>query len=111
MVKSILQKLSPCDYPSLNKQLLFTIWLTYILDHRLTSMRALFYRLNHGSIPVAMSTFSKANKTRNTQIFQQIFRQPAEEVKRQNSAVGRLSYPVYSTVRTKSAVLSGALEL
>ncbi len=61
-------------------------------------MRALFYRLHHGGIPVAMSTFSKANKTRNTQIFQQIFRQLAEQLKRKHSALGLLLYAVDSTV-------------
>ncbi len=84
IVKSILQKLSPCDYSVLNTQLLFKIWLTYVLDHGLTSMRALFYRLNHGGIPVAMSTFSKANKTRNTQISQQIFRELTDTIRTEN---------------------------
>ncbi|MDR7994421.1 hypothetical protein RHJ30_12845, partial [Thermosynechococcus sp. TG252] len=44
LVKSILNRLSPCDYPVLNSQLFFKIWLTYVLDQGLTSMRALFYQ-------------------------------------------------------------------
>ncbi len=67
IVKSVRQLLSPCDYPVLNSQLLFKIWLTYILDASLNSMRALFYRLNRSGIQVDMSTFSKANKTRRTE--------------------------------------------
>ncbi|MDG2991727.1 IS4 family transposase, partial [Candidatus Synechococcus calcipolaris G9] len=44
IVKSIFKSLSRSDYPVLNSQLNFKIWLTYILDAGLTSMRALFYR-------------------------------------------------------------------
>lgn len=62
LVKFILKHLSSCDYAVLNSQLFFKIWLTYVLDQSLTSMRALFYRLNHSGIAVDMSTFSKANK-------------------------------------------------
>ncbi|QEQ00681.1 transposase [Thermosynechococcus sp. CL-1] len=59
LVKSILNQLSPCDYPVLNSQLFFKIWLTYVLDQGLTSMRALFYRLNHAEITNAVVIMDK----------------------------------------------------
>ncbi len=52
IVKSILKHLSPYDSPVLNLQLLFKIWLTYVRDPSLNSMRALFYRLNRSGIQV-----------------------------------------------------------
>jgi putative transposase len=48
IVKSILKQLSPHDYPVLNSRLFFEIWLTFVLDQSLTSMRDLFYCLNKG---------------------------------------------------------------
>jgi len=63
IVKSILNQLSGHDYPVLNSQLFFKIWLTYALDPGLTSMRALFYRLNKSGIYVDISIFSKAKNS------------------------------------------------
>lgn len=59
IVKSILRRLSPCDYPVLNSQLLFKIWLTYILDASLNSMRALFYRLNQSGITAVFTRMTR----------------------------------------------------
>jgi len=69
LVKSILTQLCPHDYPVLNSRLFFEIWLTFVLDKGLTSMRDLFYRLNHSGIPVNISTFSKACKNRKDRHF------------------------------------------
>lgn len=69
IVKSILKQLCPHDYPVLNSRLFFEIWLTFVLDQSLTSMRDLFYRLNKAGIPIDISTFSKACKTRQDQHF------------------------------------------
>ena len=57
IVKSILKQLSPHDYPVLNSRLFFEIWLTFVLDQSLTSMRDLFYRLNKGTFKFIFSPF------------------------------------------------------
>ncbi|MDG2616837.1 IS4 family transposase, partial [Thermoleptolyngbya sichuanensis XZ-Cy5] len=57
LVKSILKQLCPHNYPVLNSRLFFEIWLTFVLDQGLTSMRDLFYRLNKAGIKVDISTF------------------------------------------------------
>jgi len=62
IVKQILKGLPTNDYPVLHSRLFFQIWLTFILDKSLTSMRDLFYHLNHSGINVHISTFSKACK-------------------------------------------------
>lgn len=105
IVKSIFKSLSRSDYPVLNSQLNFKIWLTYILDAGLTSMRALFYRLNKSGINVHMSTFSKANKTRTDGSFQRIYAQLIEKVKRKNSAFQHILFPIDSTVITLTSKL------
>jgi putative transposase len=69
IVKSILTQLCPHDYPVLNSRLFFEIWLTFVLDKGLISLRDLSYRLNHSGVSVDMSTFSKACKNRTDQQF------------------------------------------
>jgi putative transposase len=64
IVKQILKHLPTNDYPVLHSCLFFQIWLTFILDKSLTSMRDLFYLLNRSGITVDISTFSKACKQR-----------------------------------------------
>ena len=73
IVKSLLQRLAANDYPVLNSRLFFEIWLTFVLDASLTSMRDLFYRLNHAGIKVDISTFSKACKNRQGENFCRIY--------------------------------------
>ncbi len=46
IVKQILKHLPTNDYPVLHSCLFWQIWLTFILDKSLTSMRDLFYLLN-----------------------------------------------------------------
>jgi putative transposase len=64
IVKPLLRRLPSNDYPVLNSRLFFEIWLTFVLDSSLMSMRDLFYRLNKSGIKVDISTFSKACKNR-----------------------------------------------
>ncbi|WAS04230.1 hypothetical protein LQF76_09320 [Gloeomargaritales cyanobacterium VI4D9] len=49
-------------------RLFCSIWFTGILDKGINSLRDLFYQLNHAGIKVNLSTFSKANKTRDPQM-------------------------------------------
>lgn len=105
LVKSVLMQLCPHDYPVLNSRLFFEIWLTFVLDKGLTSMRDLFYRLNHSGIPVDISTFSKACKNREDQQFCRIYAQLIEQVKRQKPAEAQMLFPIDSTVVTLTSKL------
>ncbi len=75
IVKQILKHLPRNDYPVSHSCLFFQIWLTFSLDKSLTSMRDLFYLLNHSGINVHISTFSKACKQRCDQYFRRIYTQ------------------------------------
>lgn len=105
IVKSLLKRLSPSDYPVLNSRLFFEIWLTFVLDASLTSMRDLFYRLNHGGIKVDISTFSKACKTRQGENFCRIYVELLERLKRQHPATAQMLIPIDSTVITLTSKL------
>lgn len=105
IVKSILRQLCPHDYPVLNSRLFFEIWLTFVLDKGLTSMRDLFYRLNRTGIPVDISTFSKACKTRQDQHFCRIYAELVARLKRQKSAAVQLLFPIDSTIVTLTSKL------
>jgi putative transposase len=73
IVKFLLKDLPTHDYPVLNSRLFCSIWFTDILDKRINSLRDLFYQLNHTGTQVDLSTFSKANKTRDPQIFMRLY--------------------------------------
>ena len=105
LVKSILKQLCPHDYPVLNSRLFFEIWLTFVLDQSLTSMRDLFYRLNHAGTPVDISTFSKACKTRKDGHFCRIYARLIEQVKRQKPTQAQILFPIDSTVVTLTSQL------
>jgi putative transposase len=105
IVKSILQQLCAHDYPVLNSRLFFEIWLTFVLDQSLTSMRDLFYRLNKAGIEVDISTFSKACKTRQDQHFCRIYAELLEQLKRKNPATAQMLFPIDSTVITLTSKL------
>ena len=98
IVKPLLKRLSPNDYPVLHSRLFFEIWLTFVLDSSLISMRDLFYRLNHAGIEVDMSTFSKACKTRQGEIFCRFYVELIAQLKRQNPASAQMLVPIDSTV-------------
>lgn len=74
LVKKLLSFLSQDDYPVLNSQKYFAIWLEYILDRSVTSMRDLFARLKIGGSAPDLSTFSKANLKREIEPIQKIYR-------------------------------------
>lgn len=105
IVKSILQRLSPHDYPVLNSRLFFEIWLTFVLDQSLTSMRDLFYRLNHAGIEVDISTFSKACKARQGEQFCRIYVELIEQLKRKRPVTAQMLIPIDSTVITLTSKL------
>jgi putative transposase len=57
----------------MNSRLFFQLWLTYIVDKGISSLRDLFHHLEHTGTPAKLSTFSKANKQRGFQLFNQIY--------------------------------------
>jgi putative transposase len=73
IVKFLLKDLPTNDYPVLNSRLFCSIWFTGILDKGINSLRDLFYQLNHAGTKVDLSTFSKANKIRDPQIFMHLY--------------------------------------
>lgn len=75
LVKKIVAPLAKDDYPVLNTQLFVKIWLEYVLDRSVVSMRSLFSRMRHGGYQVDISTFSKASKKRDVQTFAKIYEQ------------------------------------
>ncbi|MEN9274452.1 MAG: transposase, partial [Gloeomargarita sp. DG02_4_bins_56] len=93
-----LKQLCPNDYPVLNSRLFSEIWLTFVLDKGLTSIRDSFYQLNKSGISANISTFSKACKTRQDQNFCRIYVKLVEEVKRKNPAVAQMLFPIDSTI-------------
>lgn len=64
LIKPLLKLLPQDDYPVLDSQLFVLIWIHFILDARISTMRGLFFLLNHLGFKVNMSTFSKAFKNR-----------------------------------------------
>lgn len=105
LVKSILMQLCPHDYPVLNSRLFFEIWLTFVLDKGLTSMRDLFYRLNRTGVEVDISTFSKACKTRTDGHFCRIYAQLIGQVKRKQPTAAQILFPIDSTIVTLTSKL------
>ena len=62
IVKEILNPLPKKDYPVLDTFKFVSLWLEYVMDKSIVSMRDLFGRLNYQGIDLKISTFSKANK-------------------------------------------------
>jgi putative transposase len=73
LVKKLISFLPKNDYPVLNSQKFFSIWLEYILDQSVMSMRDLFARLKVDGDAPDLSTFSKANGKRKIEPIQQIY--------------------------------------
>jgi putative transposase len=98
IVKQILKGLPTNDYPVLHSCLFFQIWLTFILDKSLTSMRDLFYLLNRSGITVDISTFSKACKQRCDQYFRRIYTELRQQLIRNHPTSGKILFPIDATV-------------
>jgi hypothetical protein len=105
IVKSLLKKLPNNDYPVLNTRLFVQIWLNLILDKSLTSLRDLFFRLNHSGISVDISTFSKACKQRGYQVFNYLFRELLTTLRSKRSRYKKLLYAIDSTIVTLTSKL------
>lgn len=98
IIKPILHLLPSTDYPVLNSRLLFEIWLTFILDRSLTSMRDLFYKLNNSGIELHISTFSKACKSRNETHLYRIYHHLVSQLTKRNPIIKQTFLPIDSTI-------------
>jgi putative transposase len=105
IVKPLLRRLPSNDYPVLNSRLFFEIWLTFVLDSSLMSMRDLFYRLNKSGIKVDISTFSKACKNRQEDLFCHFYVELMNKLKEQGQTDSQMIVPIDSTVITLTSKL------
>jgi IS4 transposase len=72
VIKYLLKDLPKKDYPVLNTFFFTSYWLGWVMDQSLVSMRDLIFRLNSRNIKIDISTFSKASKTRDTDVFEKL---------------------------------------
>lgn len=72
LIKDILKPLPKNDYPVLNTFLFVSCWIGFTLDKSLVSMRDLCTRMNTQGMNVQISTFSKASKIREVDVFEKI---------------------------------------
>ena len=102
IVKQLLKNLPQNDYPKLSTFLFVSCWLSYVLDQGQTSMRSLFQRLNMRGIDIDISTFSKASKTRCSNIFYNLFVDLRRQLKKEKK-LGKedlVLFPLDSTIVT-----------
>jgi hypothetical protein len=105
IVKKFLGKLNQSDYPVLTTFRFVSCWLNFTLDPSLMSMRDLFSRLNHQGIKIDISTFSKANKVRSTEVFKDLLNFLIKETN-QNYKSDKLElFPLDSTTITLTTKL------
>jgi hypothetical protein len=84
LVKKVLGHLPDNDYPKLTTRLFVSIWLNYVLDPGIESMRGLFQQLNLQGIEIDISTFSKASNHRDPKILEKIVEKLNRELNRKN---------------------------
>ncbi len=92
LIKRLLKLLPQNDYHVLHSQLFVLLWIHFILDARVFTMRTLFFLLNYLGFKVDISTFSKACKHHSTEPFQRILRELQQRLKRQNYGLINLSF-------------------
>jgi putative transposase len=97
LVKTFLLPLPDNDFPVLNTRLFISCWLALVLDKSLVSMRDLFKRLGNTGIPMDISTFSKASKTRSVETFVSLYKTIRAKVRQALPAYELLPCPIDST--------------
>jgi len=88
LVKKNLRHLPKNDYPVLNTFLFVSTWLEFVMNQGQTSMQSLFKHLNIRGIDVDITTFSKASKTRDPEMFYQLFLNLRQELRKQHRQSG-----------------------
>ncbi len=106
VMKEILRTLPKKDYPVLDTFSFVSVWLEYVMDKSIVSMRDLFVRLNSQGIDLKMSNFSKASKKRDTQVFQEIITKLKNQLKKKKGGEkSRVLFPIDSTIITLTSKL------
>jgi IS4 transposase len=106
VVKEILKPLPKKDYPALSTFSFVSCWLEYSMDKSIVSMRDLFFRLNNHGIDFKISTFSKASKKRDTQVFQELITQLTTRLKKaKGKQKTKALFPIDSTIITLTSKL------
>jgi IS4 transposase len=99
LIKDILKPLPKNDYPVLNTFLFVSCWIGFALDKSLVSMRDLCTRMNIQGINVRISTFSKASKIRETDVFEKIITELNKRLSiKKGIENARALFPIDSTI-------------
>lgn len=106
VIKSLLKNLPKNDYPVLNTFLFASCWIGFGMDQSLVSMRDLITRVNSRGKKLDLSTFSKASKSRNPELFEEILNQGLKKLKNQKGlSKDKIYFPLDSTVITLTSKL------
>lgn len=106
IVKHLLKDLPKNDYPVLDTFKFASCWIGWVMDKSLESMRDLFIRLNSRGETMDISTFSKASKGRDCQVFEQILERGIKELKKRNKKEKDwVLFPLDSTIITLTSKL------
>ncbi len=106
IIKDLLKDIPKNDYPVLNSFLFASSWIGWVMDKSLDSMRDLLLRLNNRNIPLHISTFSKASKTRNPKIFEDILNKSIQKLeKKKCKTKDKILFPLDSTIVTLTSKL------
>lgn len=106
IIKRYLADLPHNDYPVLDTSTFVYCWLSFSLDQSLKTMRGLFRRLNMRGIQIDISSFSKASKKRDVEVFKRLFETLKAAVKSQHSLSHELAlFPIDSSVITLTSKL------
>ena len=106
VIKSLLQNLPKNDYPVLNTFLFASCWIGFSMDKSLVSMRDLITRVNSRGKKLDLSTFSKASKSRDLEVFEKMLNRGLKKLrKKKGVAKDKIYFPLDSTVITLTSKL------
>ncbi len=107
LVKRFIGHLPRNDYPALNTFLFVSCWLNFDQnDSGVSSMRDMFHQLNLQGIKVDKSTFSKASKKRDLEVFEKLFNSLVKELNSKKIPQDNLAiFPLDSTTITLTSKL------
>lgn len=106
IIKSLLKDLPKNDYPVLNTFLFTSCWIGFALDKSLVSMRDLLTRVNSRNKQLDISTFSKASKTRDPEVFARLLSTAIAKLNQHsNRQQEKIFFPLDSTIITLTSKL------
>ncbi len=106
IIKSLIKDLPKNDYPVLNTFLFASCWLGFGMDKSLVSMRDLIIRVNSRGKKLDLSTFSKASKSRDPEVFEKILKLGLKKLKKKKGVTkDKIYFPLDSTIITLTSKL------